>query len=260
MELLLYFVLCLSAIFAIFIVYTRFFNKPIVKKDKKPVRSSYVVPKIDNVEPKPIKQIEPIFYYEQSAVKYSFFDTFYGQARDIYKYIIVDTLYIDEPFHTLFAQLLIFWKNNDDWIKSKKSKTITILVDGKKSKSFKVYSKQELVFYTVIKSFRYLQKENISKKNIQNTLIAILLFYIYDEKIINSFLANYEDSNIILVMLSLVNDHNKDFDFIHNIFEQSKGYAEAYPYTDDEDSQKDSIKYLPNDIDIEKKLLSQDQF
>ena len=210
-----------------------------------------------------INYLDNLKELKRESVKYKLFSPyiFYNDgSSDLYKQVIVNNLYLEEPFHTTYAKLLVFWQKNNSWIKTDNTKTITLLVDGKKSNSFKIYYKKELVFKTISDTFRELKNRKLSKTYIQTVLVSILLFYINDKKTINSFSKNCKDKkNISLLLSSLKNSRHESY-FIHDYFEDAKKYVQEYPYNDTDTAQQSSIKFLSKDINIEKELLSLNKF
>ena len=99
----------------------------------------------------------------------------------------------------------------------------------------------------------------MKQRDIQDVLISIFLYYISEQQIINSFLNNYQKNNKILHLLDKLKNHDKEFNFVFEFFEDAKLYAKVYPYTDAEEFNKDSI-YLPLKINNKKVLQSPDQF
>ena len=197
----------------------------------------------------------------KSSVRYQLypiyiFDTF--TAKNLYKDII-NYLYINEPFYTIFTKLIKYWDQNDEWVKSNRTKTIIIKVDNQTNEAFKVFAKKELVFYTINNSFDYLKYNYFIKKDIQRIIIAILIFYIRNDEDKKLFLHKCKDIDMVNSILDSLSNKIEEYNFVHNFFENSKQFAKEYPYIDDNNDLQ-LLHYENIDIKNLKKFLPLNNF
>ncbi len=198
----------------------------------------------------------------------SVFKTCLGEQ--LYKDIIVENLWIQEPFHTVFITLLKFYEDHDDCVKSESTNTIMIKIakTNEAANAYKVYSVQELVFRTVYDVYNYI-KHKYTDNDIQLLLIATLLFKIdllrsmsqifennrnlICEKILPKKCRNCQK---IMQIINQIRAGEEQFDFINIIFQNSKRIAYEYPYEDSQKLQNDLLPLSRYDPKIKKNLLS----
>jgi len=242
---LLMFIICIT----IFIFAKKFFfakNEPIIEK----VCSEQLEKKIQE------KDIEVFYKLNTTPIKLSFYDSSIFREFYIitaYKTIVVEHLWVDEPFLTDFSKILYFTDSNNFWIKSPKTKNIVINLrglDNKKitSNSFKVFSSKEVVGHILLDIFK--EKHSvIEKKKLQNIILNTLIFVLVKSDNIQDYLGDNFSKNHdeILIYESLVSfffeKYSDDFkvnllklwkshySLISGIYFQNIQHAQEYSYT-----------------------------
>lgn len=239
---------------------------------------------IENEVPAIEQKKEILLRLNTDSVKFSFYYpiTFKSiAAKNLYKRIIVDQLMIDEPFHSDFVKILRLIDQSESWIKSKNTKELKLKIrknNGKfeRGTSFKVYSLRDLSFQFSSEIFEYLKRNKSTKIYIQNTLLAVLLFNIYNVKEIkylcnkdltdeeltlclsSIILENYTYKNEILEILNLIQQNHSSVKFILKIYDEAVRWQQEFPYIEKEgqDINELDISCLLN----QKKLIAIDAF
>ncbi|MDQ1340642.1 MAG: hypothetical protein QG567_1800 [Campylobacterota bacterium] len=167
-------------IFSIFVA-KRFFFVANYKVEKE----EPVIEQIEEaIEEETTKEIEEIFYeLNTHDIKINLFpaSTFSGYSTMLlYKKIIVDNYWIEEPFHSSFTKILCCIDENNFWIQSSRSKEIIINFrnfDGEEERdtAVRVFDLKEILNDVVLeidrRAHRYLSK--------QDTHILLLSSMIY---------------------------------------------------------------------------------
>lgn len=171
------------------------------------------------------------------------------QAKQLYEDVVVKNLWIEEPFHTIFATLLRFYEDYDDCIKSENTNTINIKIvrTGKMVHVYKVYLVQELVFTTVNDVYNCI-KNVYNQEDAKLILIATMLFKIdllrsmsqiyntHDLSCENILPIKCKNWQNILQIIYQIRAGEEQYNFINTIFQNSKQIASEHPYTDTQNS------------------------
>ena len=122
-----YLVLIGAVIIIVLIVYI--YRKDVDDEEKEEFEDSL---KDEIVQPEKSKEI--MLYFNTNSVKISLYSLHlfkYYRAKNIYKKIADEKLYIDEPFHTSLVKLLQIYDKTESWIKSKNTKEIRLKIRKK---------------------------------------------------------------------------------------------------------------------------------
>lgn len=193
-------------------------------------------------------------------VKYPFFNSSKELSYEfdtIYKKIIVDSLWINEPFHTKFYQILLTFNNNDFMITDQNTKVISMTTRDRnnkevQSKSYQVFSTNEIIVTTINKSLKGIL--NFNKKDAEDIVIAIFIYILelsnhYQkkeavQKTIYQLLKNYEYKEDIFYIIDMIKDKKSNLLFVNKALESAFNCCKTYPYNDIETPKK--LYQLPN--------------
>lgn len=211
----------------------------------------------EEVEPEPEK------FYELNThkVRYTLYNpSFEGlhEFRAIYKLVVHDNLWINEPFHSKFYEFLMLINDNQFMIVDPYSKVITMNVRDKynkvqTSKSYQVYSTKDIIKHMI--SYCIDDITRFSKKDAQNLVISIFIValkqsvhYLSKEvpqNIIDKMLEGYEKASAIKHIIQMLEAKNEKVYFIQEAFYDAFSVVETFPYNDSE---------VPKALEIRKEL------
>ena len=211
----------------------------------------------EEVEPEPEK------FYELNThkVRYALYNpSFEGlhEFRAIYKLVVHDNLWINEPFHSKFYEFLMLINDNQFMIIDPYSKVITMNVRDKynkvqTSKSYQVYSTKDIIKHMI--SYCIDDITRFSKKDAQNLVISIFIValkqsvhYLSKEvpqNIIDKMLEGYEKASAIKHIIQMLEAKNEKVYFIQEAFYDAFSVVETFPYNDSE---------VPKALEIRKEL------
>ena len=216
-----------------------------------------VIENEEEIKPKNVeKSKEIVLHFNTNAIKISFYNFHifqHFQAKKIYKKIVVDKLYIDEPFHSTFVQLLQIFDKTESWIKSKKTKEIRLKIrnknaDFEEGTSFKVYAVSEIAFDFLDNILEYFDTNRYSKKDQKNIILAALVWKLeyvkelkylceknlndieFRECLAKKILKYHDESHDIFQILRMIECNHENLQFLFDIYNQSLKYQREYPY------------------------------
>jgi hypothetical protein len=194
------------------------------------------------------------------------------RAGQLYKKVVVTKLFIDEPFHTVFTQLLQIYAHTHSWIKSSKTKEIRLKVRTKDAKfeegiSFKVYSISEIVFDLLENILEHFDKKKNKKKRYtkedqKNIILSVLIWkldcvkefkYLCDknlndikfrECLAKKILREYDENHNIFQILQMLEEGHKKVQFIFRLHDRAMKWQQEYPYVS-----KGEEEYIKINID-----------
>lgn len=127
------------------------------------------------------ESVKPIIKYElnTSPIKldlYPFSYTF----KHLYKNIIVDRYWINEPFHSKFVEILYAINSCQLWIKSPKTKEIIVNIRGINEQEFQARSLKALNLNEIIRNSIFemsdIVQSVLSKKQTQTLLLTMMIY------------------------------------------------------------------------------------
>jgi hypothetical protein len=224
---------------------------------------------------KPEKSKEVILHFNTDLAKFSFYNTDIFKnyrAGQLYKKVVVTKLFIDEPFHTVFTQLLQIYAHTHSWIKSSKTKEIRLKIRTKDAKfeegiSFKVYSISEIVFDLLENILEHFDKKKNKKKRYtkedqKNIILSVLIWkldcvkefkYLCDknlndikfrECLAKKILREYDENHNIFQILQMLEEGHKKVQFIFRLHDRAMKWQQEYPYVS-----KGEEEYIKINID-----------
>ena len=200
----------------------------------------------EEVEPEPEK------FYELNThkVRYALYNpSFEGlhEFRAIYKLVVHDNLWINEPFHSKFYEFCMIINDNDFMIIDPSSKVITMNVRDnynkvQTSKSYQVFSTKEIIKYVIRYSIADIKSyEKIEAQNLVISIFIIVLkqsvhYLSYDvpQNIIDKVLEGYEHTQAIRDIVLLIEEKDSQFYFIQELVYDAFNRVETLPYNDSE--------------------------
>lgn len=211
----------------------------------------------EEVEPEPEK------FYELNThkVRYALYNpSFEGlhEFRAIYKLVVHNNLWINEPFHSKFYEFLMLINDNQFMIIDPYSKVITMNVRDKynkvqTSKSYQVYSTKDIIKHMIFYCMEDIAKFN--KKDAQNLVISIFIVALkksvhylsknVPQNIIDKMLEGYEKASAIKHIIQILESKNEKVYFIQEAFYDALSVVETLPYNDSE---------IPKPLEIRKEL------
>lgn len=211
----------------------------------------------EEVEPEPEK------FYELNThkVRYALYNpSFEGlhEFRTIYKLVVHDNLWINEPFHSKFYEFLMLINDNQFMIIDPYSKVITMNVRDKynkvqTSKSYQVYSTKDIIKYMI--SYCMDDITRFNQKDAQILLLSIFVVALKQsvhylskdvpQNIIDKMLEGYEKASAIKHIIQMLEAKNEKVYFIQEAFYDAFSVVETFPYNDSE---------VPKALEIRKEL------
>jgi len=207
--------------------------------------------------------LEEDLLYELNThkVKYSLYNpSFEGlhEFRAIYKLVVQDNLWINEPFHSKFYEFLILINDNQFMIIDPYSKVITMNVRDRHnkvqtSKSYQVYSTKDIIKHMI--SYCMDDITRFNKKDAQSLLLSIFIVALKQsvhylskdvpQNIIDKMLVGYEQASVVSNIVQMVEAKNEKVYFIQETFYDAFSVVETLPYNDSE---------VPKPLEIRKEL------
>jgi len=241
---------------------------------------------IQDQVPQPEKSKEIVLYFNTDMVKFAFYHVHIllnYQSRKFYKKVVVDKLFIDEPFHTTFVQLLQIYDHTEAWIKSKKTKEIKLKIRTKNGSfqegtSFKVYSVTEIIFDFLGNILEHFDNYRYSKKDQKNVILAALIWKLNlvmelkylckkDLDVIEKreclgkkILKHHEKNYDVFQVLHMLEMEHENLSFVFEAYEKALQWQQEYPYVQKEEEQYKNIRLEDLVTKNSKKLISLDAF
>ena len=207
--------------------------------------------------------LEEDLLYELNThkVRYSLYNpNFQGlhEFNSIYKLVVHDNLWINEPFHSKFYEFLMLINDNQFMIIDPYSKVITMNVRDKynkvqTSKSYQVYSTKDIIKHMI--SYCMDDITRFNKKDAQNLLISIFIVALKQsvhylskdvpQNIIDKMLKDYKEALAIKNIVHMVETEKEKVYFIQEALYDAFSVVETLPYNDSE---------VPKALEIRKEL------
>ena len=212
------------------------------------------------------KTTEKLYQLQTDNIRYKLYDirhTIDYSFQNIYKKIVLEHLWINEPFYTIFYKLLVFLNKSELMIIDKYSRVLILNTRDKNnniitSKSYQVFSTKKIIITTIENTMDKIMIYN--QNDAQLIFISIFIFIIQKStneisknstnEIINEIL-NDKNEDIYLV-IDLIKKKSDQFLFINNALSDAFICTKTEPYND---SIKSNLITLPINLP-EKKLIS----
>lgn len=228
--------------------------------------------KIEDIQHENSKEI--ILYLNTNIVRFSFynyniFSTY--QAKKYYNKVVQKNLYIDEPFHTSFVQLIQIYAQTQSWLKSNKTKEIKLKIRNKNANfeegiSFKVHSVSEILFDFLENILEYLDETIYSNENKKNIILSALLWKLdnvreiqylcmenlneikYRECLAKKILKYYDRNHDVFKILKMIEYKHENIKFMPSMYNKTIECQQEYSYVDkgEEEYKKININDLAN--------------
>ena len=194
------------------------------------------------------KEIE--YQLQTHKIKFSFFETKHyleSSLAPLYQKIVIKNIWIDEPFHDKFYEILILINRNKFLIKDRNSNVITMHVRGKDNKvtvsnAYNIFITLDIVVETFNLCIRNILE--FEKEEAQNIVLVICILALEKSQYYNNkecpkntifyLLSNYEYLNDIKFILAQIKIKNERFEFIETAFNDSFDRTFTRIYNDTE--------------------------
>ena len=242
-----YFAILISLTSIIVFIYSR----------RKAVDVDKVMENEEEIQPINIeKSKEIILHFNTDAIKISFYNLRifqHFQAKNIYQRTVLVKLYIDEPFHTTFVQLLQIYDKTESWIKSKNTKEIRLKIRNKNADfeegiAFKVYAVSEIMFDFLTNILKYFDETKYPKEDQENIMLAALVWKLgyvkelkylceknlndieFRECLAKKILKYYDENHDVFQILRMIECNHENLQFLFDVYNESLKYQKEYPY------------------------------
>lgn len=194
---------------------------------------------------------EPVFKLQTHNIKYWLYNPSYSLRTygliGLYNDLVMKNLWINEPFHSKFYEILMILDKNEFMILDPHSRVITMNVRGKDnkvstSKSFQVFSTKNIVVATLNNAMSDIIRFN--QHDAQHIVLAICvialeqsLHYQSPEVALNTvktILKDYEFTEGIRCIMDIVEDKDEELKFVDNAFQIAFQISCTYAYNDSE--------------------------
>lgn len=256
----------LFLLISIFVIHKIFMSKNIQEKnDEIPFDESEEVTIEENISNDFIeKEPEKIYELQTHKVKYQIYDysrNLTYEFKDLYVDIVLNNLWINEPFHSTFYKVLILFDRDELMIKDKNSKILTLNVRDPYSnnmivsKSYQVFSSKKIVKMTLLKALNEIIK--FKKDDAQNIILAICIItlqkslHFTDGKISNDSVDKLLTTNVKAIITMIQDKHNQLL-FIEDSFLFAFLNTITEPYNDSEE-----LSFVKIPANLPKKILTQ---
>jgi len=272
--------LTISLLIVLVITYAIFFG--VGNKKDKETKEEIEEDKKDTQPTEIEKSKEVVLHFQTDPIKifaYSSYTFRNFKVENFYKNVVVDRLFIDEPFHTTFVQLLQIFAKTESWIKSKKTKEIKLKIrvkDGsfQEGTSFKIYSVSEIAFDFLDNILKYFDNNRYSKEDQKNVILAALIWkldsvkelkYLCEENLndielreclAKKLLKHHEKNHDVFQILLMLEAKHENLLFVFKAYDKAIEWQREYPYIEKGDKQYVNIR-LEDLVEINsKKLIS----
>lgn len=237
-----YILTILSTIFISFISYCiyKFLQKEVVEE-----KESNTVQEVIEVE------LEKFYELNTDMIKYSLYKPAFEDLYEfsfIYKLVIIDNLWIEEPFHSKFYEFLLLINDNDLMIIDPLTKVITMNLRDKnnkiqRSKSYQVFSSKEIIMHMIPYCIHH--KKVPGRHDKQNIIISIFMIILKKsihyqsnenfQNIINEMLKSYKYERDVRYIIKLIKEADERVSFIEDAISDAFIVLRTFPYNDSEE-------------------------
>lgn len=166
----------------------------------------------------------------------------------LYKLVIIENLWIREPFHSKFYEFLLLINDNDSMIIDPLTKVITMNVRDKnnkvqRSKSYQVFSSKEIVMHVIPSCMHNM--EGYGRHDKQNILISIFMIILKQsihyqsnenfQNTVNKMLKSYKYEEDVRFIIQLIKEVDERVYFIQDSISDAFKVLKTFPYNDSEE-------------------------
>ena len=205
----------------------------------------------EKIQDTKIEESEPVYQLQTHNIKYWLYNPSYSFRSygliGLYNDFVVKNLWINEPFHSKFYEILMILDKNEFMIVDPHSKVIRMNVRGEDnkmttSKSFQVFATRDIVVATFSNAMSDIVR--FDKHDAQNIAIAMCvialeqsLHYQSNEAFldtIKTILNDYEFTEDVYNISNLVKEADEQLQFVANAFKMAFQRSSTYAYNDSE--------------------------
>lgn len=226
-------------------------------QEAKFVNNEIAAEEMKKLKPEP----KPVYQFQTHRMRYLLYNPCWDleYLAPLYKDVILENLWINEPFHSKFYEILILLDHNEFMIIDPNSKVISMNIRDKNnrvhaSKSYQVFATKDIVKAIIRESMRDILK--FQKHDAQHILLAICIMalersvhYTSQEVVKNTFkelFKDYQYVNDIEYIIELIKQKEQKLLFVQSAFKGAFSTTKTEPYNDSEVSKPLQIqKELP---------------
>lgn len=212
--------------------------------------------KIQNIEEEALPSAPPILYQlNTDLIRYQLYPAKHlsKEAQMLYSKVILDNLWINEPFHSTFFKLLLILNENRFFIQDPFSNVIKCNLRDEYNQmivveSYTVLSTLEMVEYCIHENFRSIFRHK--KQNPKNVILAWILWImkkslnIYEDDLLYLKKNVLEDYAQVDHIVSLIEMYDSRFDFIRLTYNFAINFVDRHPYVADGTPSKPSTTVI----------------
>lgn len=213
----------------------------------------------------------------KTPMRYYFYPVYIFYSKEslaLYKKIIVEHVMIEEPFHTVFVNILVFLDKNNDYIKSSHTQEFKLKIrnSGEKGSAYLVYSIKELIYETLFSVFDEI-KYSHGRHSAQALLLATAFVHLQKMKQWSYLSSETEDEveqciliakafmkseswqrTLVSEIIRNIKDHHDEFSFVNFYFERARRFAKEHPYVEQQHDGQMLLPRLDTSIHTKKSL------
>jgi len=194
---------------------------------------------------------EPAYQLHTHKVKYWLYNSSYSLRTysliGLYNDLVLKNLWLNEPYHTKFYEILMVLDKNELMILDPHSRVITMNVRGKDnkvstSKSFQVFATKDIIEATLSNAMSDIVRFN--HHDAQHIVIAICVIALEQSlhyqshevalDIVKMVLKNYAYSEDVCSIIGLLKEEDEQLKFVSSAFKIALQTSSTYAYNDSE--------------------------
>lgn len=197
------------------------------------------------------KEDEEFYELNTDKIRYSLYNPEsegLNELSFLYKLVVIENLWIREPFHSKFYEFLVLINDNDSMIIDPLTKVITMNVRDKnnkvqRSKSYQVFSSKEIIMHMI--SYCMYNMKGYGRHDKQNLIISIFMIILKQsihyqsnenfQNIINEMLKSYKYEEDVRFIMQLIKEADKRVSFIEDAISDAFIVLKTFPYNDSEE-------------------------
>lgn len=215
----------------------------------------------DEIVVEEIKKPEPVYQFQTHRMRYLLYNPCWDleYLAPLYKDVVLEYLWINEPFHSKFYEILILLDHHEFMIIDSNSKVVSMNIRDKNnqvcsSKSYQVFATKDIVKATIREAMREIMR--FQKHDAQHILLVVCIMALEQsvhytsqqvvKNTIEELLKDYKYANDITYIIELIKQKEQKLLFVHNAFKVAFITTKTEPYNDSEVSKPLQIpKELP---------------
>lgn len=247
-------IVVVSILFILFLIY-KLFQKKVIKKvpeENKQIENQNDLQIIQEeiIREESYEEDEEFYKLNTDKIRYSLYNPKLEGLNELYflyKLVVVENLWIKEPFHSKFYDFLVLINDNDSMIIDPFTKVMTLNIRDKnnkvqRSKSYQVFSSKEIIMHMIPSCMDVM--EGYGRHDKQNILISIFIIildksihYQFNENFqntVNKMLKNYKYEQNVRYIIELIKEEDERVYFVQDSIADAFKVLKTFPYNDSE--------------------------